>query len=328
MQQKSWLGFLLVLGAAFLWGLAGTTARVLFVKFDAAAIDLVGIRLWFAGGMLAAWLAMRRPAVLRLQRRDWGAIVLFGLLGMAALQFTYLFAIERTNVATAIFLEYQAPVIVALYWALTGVRRVTAGRWLVLAVAVGGSLLLVLGSAEGLAMDGIGLVSGIASAVLMAFYGLYAESRLRHIAPTAVLALGLLVGAVAWSALSPPWRWGALGLAPETWAGMAYIALFGTVIPFIMYLTALRHIDSGQATLVAASEPVIAAVAAFLILGESLTPVQIAGCTLILLAIAALQLTGRAAAGSAAEAAANSTAEAAASSTADQAQSTVNPDGS
>lgn len=315
MRQKPWLGLLLVLGAALLWGLAGTTARYLFVTFDAAALDLVGIRLWFAGLMLAAWLALRRPALLRLARRDWGPLLLFGVLGMAALQFSYLFAIERTNVATAIFLEYQAPVIVALYWALTGARRVTAGRWLVLAVAVSGSLLLVLGSAEGLALDGIGLASGIAAAVLMAFYGLYAESRLRHLAPVTVLTLGLLVGAVAWSALSPPWRWGALGLTPATWAGMAYIALFGTVIPFSMYLTALRHIDSGQATLVASSEPVIAAVAAFLLLNEALTPVQIAGCALILLAIAALQLTDRPAAGRAGEAA-------------DRSQSTVSPDGS
>ena len=96
---------------------------------------------------------------------------------------------------------------------------------------------------------------------------------------------------------------------------MAYIALFGTVIPFSMYLTALRHIDSGQATLVASSEPVIAAVAAFLLLNEALTPVQIAGCALILLAIAALQLTDRPAAGRAGEAA-------------DRSRGTVSPDGS
>lgn len=289
MQRRSWLGLLLVLGAAFLWGVAGTTARVLFVTFDASAIDVVGIRLTFAGLLLTGWLAVRRPSSLRMNRRDWGAVVLFGLLGMAMLQFTYLFAIERTNVATAIFLEYQAPVIIALYWAVTGQRQVTTARWLVLIVAVAGSLLLVLGSADGLALNGLGVASGIASAVFMAFYGLYAETRLRHIAPAPLLAVGLLVGAAAWSFLSPPWRWPSLGLTPETWAGMLYIAVFGTVVPFLMYLAALRHLDSGRATLIAAAEPVIAAVTAYLVLDEALTAPQLAGCVLILVAIAGLQ---------------------------------------
>lgn len=289
MQQQSWRGFLLVFGAALLWGVAGTTARVLFVKFDASALDLVSIRLWFAGLVLTGWLLVRRPGALRLARQDWGAIVLFGLLGMAMLQFTYLFAIERTNVATAIFLEYQAPVVIALYWAVTGQRRVSRRRWLLLGVAVSGSLLLVLGSNQGLELDGLGVLSGIAAAGFMAFYGLYAETRLRHVAPAPLLGIGLLVGALSWSFLSPPWRWASLSLGLETWAGMLYIALLGTVVPFMMYLAALRYIDSGRATLIAASEPVIAAVTAFLVLGESLTIAQVSGCALILLAIGALQ---------------------------------------
>src|SRR5690606_7587122 len=126
----------------------------------------------------------------------------------------------------------------------TGLRRVSGGRWALLGVAVAGSLLLVLGSADGLALDGLGVASGVAAAGFMAFYGLYAETRLRHLAPAPLLAIGLLVGAAAWSVLSPPWRWPALELGPMIWAGMAYIAVLGTVVPFLMYLAALRHIDS------------------------------------------------------------------------------------
>lgn len=286
-------GYLLVVTAAGLWGVSGTIARSMFISYAASAMDLVGIRITVAAVLLCSWLIFRQPSFLKLPRRDWGAMVLFSLLGIAALQFTFLFAVERTNVATASFLQYQAPVLVALYGVLTRTEQVTARVWLHLALAASGTVLLVTGSATGLKLDWLGVTSGVLAAGLTAFYSIYAANRLGHMSSSPLLGWGLLIGAIGWSVISPPWQWPTIGLPLTAWVTMAFVAVLGTVLPYQLYFTALRKIPSAHVVLTATLEPVVAAVTAFLFLGEQLTFRQFGGCVLILAAIVSLHYTAR-----------------------------------
>jgi len=125
-------GYTYALIAACLWGLSGVLAKSLFNNaFD--PLTLVTIRLTLSSLLLVLTLAVVDRHRLVLHRRHVLPLAILGLFGMATNQATYFYAISVTSVAVAIFLQYLAPVLVALYDVIIGGRRLsswTAARWL------------------------------------------------------------------------------------------------------------------------------------------------------------------------------------------------------
>lgn len=283
------MGYAAVAGAATLWGLAGTLAKYLF-RGEVNALLLVDFRMTLSFLVLLGWLALARPQLIRLPRQEWGRVVLWGLAGMATVQFTYLYAIQATNVATAIFLQYLAPLLTALY--VRVVQRTPLGRPLMvaLAMALTGSSLLILGGAQGLPISPLGLLAGLASAASLSFYTIYGSRLVGRLNSWTLLLWGLGVGSLVWHLVLPPWEAVARVQDPWLWGYFGYIAVFATVVPFGMYLWGLRSLPPTPANLIATLEPLVGAAAAWLFLGEALTPLQILGGTAILGGVTLVQL--------------------------------------
>jgi drug/metabolite transporter (DMT)-like permease len=74
------------------------------------------------------------------------------------------------------------------------------------------------------------------------------------------------------------------------WAQLLWVAFGGTALPFLVEMAALRRADPGRVGVVATAEPVVAATAAWLALGQGLRPVQIGGMALTVAGVAAVQL--------------------------------------
>ena len=72
------------------------------------------------------------------------------------------------------------------------------------------------------------------------------------------------------------------------WVGFAVVVIFGTLVPFALYLAGLARITAAQASVTSTLEPVVAAFVAFLALGETLTAPQVLGGALVLGGIALL----------------------------------------
>ena len=93
-----------------------------------------------------------------------------GILGVAASNYLYYLAIQRTNVATAIILQYTAPILVLLYTVARGLQKPTIQRVAAVALAVTG-IALVIGifGSGGFRLDAIGVISGSGSGVFFRF---------------------------------------------------------------------------------------------------------------------------------------------------------------
>lgn len=289
-------GYLAVTIAAMLWGIAGATAKYLFASREVPPFLLVQVRMGLSFVILALVLAAVAPRLLRLQRSDLGFFALWGVLGMALVQFTYLFTISETNVATAIFLQYLAPILTAVYaWVF---ERQRLGGLLVscLTLAMGGSVLLIFGGTARLLVSPLGLASGLASAGFMSFYTIYGSKRVGRLSPWTLLCYGLGFGFAFWllvdSVLAGAGR-PVAGLhllsSGAMWAFFGYIAILATIVPFGLYLTGLRSISPTQATITGMLEPVVGGIAAYLALGESLRVAQVLGGALIVVAVILLQ---------------------------------------
>jgi drug/metabolite transporter (DMT)-like permease len=278
-------GYLAVMGAATLWGISGVVAKGLFNR-QIAPWTLIEIRLTAGFAVLLVVLLLQRVR-LRVRREHLGRLILLGVAQTSA-QFAYYFTISVANVATALFLQYTAPVFVALYGRAAEAEPLGRRKAGAIALAVAGSYFLVTGG-TGIQVQPLAIATGLLSAVAFGAYAILGRGRVRHVGSTASLLYALGTGAVVWSFIVPPWRAYLAGYSTAEWLLFAYIVVFATILPFWLFLRGLRAISSSMASLTATLEPVVGGTAAFLILGEVLSGPQIVGGLAIAAAVVLIQ---------------------------------------
>jgi len=266
----------------------GTCAQFLFVHRGVGVEWLVTMRLLCAGAvLLAVALAYDVRATLAVWR-DRTALLLFGIFGMLAVQYTYMAAIEASDTATATVLQYTAPAMIA-GWVAGRARRRPSGRDLAaIALALAGVFLLVThGDIGRLRVSGAALFWGLASAVAAGFNSLQPVELLKRHGPLRVTGWGMLVGGLVLAVRHPPW------VAAGTWDAQAVLFLlfilgFGTLAAFYLYLKAVHLVGPQATSLLSSAEPLSAAVLAVAWLGVGWTAPDWLGMALVLATIGLL----------------------------------------
>jgi drug/metabolite transporter (DMT)-like permease len=272
--------------AATLFGVGGTFAQFLFQHRGVNVDWLVTMRLLFAGAALLLIAAMRQGrAVLAIWREDATAVILFGLVGMMPVQYTYMAAIDASNTATATVLQFTAPAMIAAWLALRGRCWPDGREWTAIGLAMLGTFFLVThGRLGALSITPLALFWGLASAVAAAFNSIQPAQLLRKYGASLVGGWGMLVGGAALSFVHAPWK------VPGAWdvrafAFLAFILLFGTLAAFYLYIKALRLIGAQKSSLLTCAEPLSAAVLAVWWLGVSWGAMDWLGTGCILITI-------------------------------------------
>jgi drug/metabolite transporter (DMT)-like permease len=299
-------GYLYIGSAAFLWGIAATLGRAAFTGRllpgggTLRPIDpliLSQSRTTLSLLVLLPVLFLRRGGrALLVPSRDLLRFAALGVLGVAASNYLYYLAIQRTNVATAIILQYTAPVWVLLYVVLRGGQRPSLRRSAAVALAVLGCALAVgfVGSG-GLRMDTLGVIAATLAAFSFAFYNVGGHSVLARYDRWKVLLWVLLSASTFWMFVNPPWKVIAAHYGREQWSFMLVFALVSVLGPFSCYFAGLQHLEPTRAVVVSCLEPVFSIVIAAITLGELLRPLQTVGIVVVLIAIVLIQLPERAA---------------------------------
>jgi drug/metabolite transporter (DMT)-like permease len=304
-------GYFYIASAAFLWGISATLGRAAFTghllpggaslgpalkKID--PLILSQSRATLSLVVLLPVLLVRRGArSLRVPGRDVVRLFLLGILGVAASNYLYYLAIQRTNVATAIILQYTAPVWVLLYTVARGAqgRRPSLRRIAAVGLAVIGCTLAVgfLGSG-GFRMDAVGVIAALLAAFSFAFYNVGGHSVLARYDRWKVLLWVLVAASTFWIFVNPPWKIIAAHYGRQQWGFMLVFSLLSVLGPFSCYFAGLQHLEPTRAIVASCLEPVFSIVLATLVLGELLRPLQTVGIVLVLVAIVLIQLPERA----------------------------------
>jgi drug/metabolite transporter, DME family len=244
--------------------------------------------------LLAVLLAVRGPRRLQLPMADVGRMFVLGVLGVAASNYFYYLAIQRTNVATAIIIQYTAPVWVLLYTVARGLQKPTPQRIAAVGLAVAG-IALVIGifSAGGFRLDAIGVIAALLAAFSFAFYNVGGHSILARYDRWTVLLYALISAALFWMLVNPPWKIAAAHYAGSQWLFLLGFSLISVLGPFSFYFAGLQNLEPTRAIVVSCLEPVFSIVIAAVALGEILRPQQAAGIVVVLVAIAVVQWPDR-----------------------------------
>jgi len=287
------LGYLLAALAALFWASSGTAAKYLFLS-GITAFELVQMRTTLAACIILAWLAVRNRALLAVERKDWPYFITLGI-GLAAVQFTYLLAISKIQVAAAILIQYQAPLFVALYTLVVLRVMLPPAVFAAMAGSLFGCWLVVGGyNLDLLALNRVGLLSALASAVSFAWYTVRCEYGMQRYSPWTVVFYGLLFAAVTWNILHPPLTGFLKPSGAAQWGCVLVVGLLGTVLAFICYNEGINRIGAARASITATLEPITAGLIAWVLLGETMEHWQVLGAALVIVSIIGLQLSGHA----------------------------------
>ncbi len=287
------IGVLAAAGAAVLFGINATVSK-LALGSRLSSLDLVQLRSLGAALVLMTFVALRRPATLRVGPREFGFLVTVGIIGIGLVQWFYFVAISRLPVGIALLLEYLAPVLVVVWVRFARRQPVRSRMWAALVLSVAG-LAIVAQVWQGLTLDGLGLLAGLGAAASLATYYLSSERGMGTRDPLSLAAWIFSAAAVFWSVVQPPWTfgWSKLasdvdlsatvdGLRAPVWLLVVWIIVLGTVVPYSLVLVALKSLGSARTGLLGMAEPVMAGLVAWLVLGELLSGVQLVGAGLIL----------------------------------------------
>ncbi len=283
------LGYISVCAAALLWAASGNASKFL-LQSEVSPFQLVQLRTTIAAALLFFFLLFRRRYLLKIARSDVVYFIILGVV-LAVMLFTYLYAISRIQVAAAVLLQYQAPVLIALYSFFFHRKKLSAFTFTAIVGAIIGCYLMVGAyNLNMFDMNKAGILSGLASAVALALYSVRSEYGMRTYSAWTVLSYALLVAAIVWNIIIPPFTAFSAQYSASAWGWIVYVSLFGTVAPFGLYNEGVKRIRSTHASITATLEPVMAGMIAFALLGEVLTPLQIGGAGLVIASVLLLQM--------------------------------------
>ncbi len=246
-NQKTAVIFLLI--AAVLWSTGGLFVK--YIKWD--AMSIAGARGFVS--MFTIWLLVPKARVISFDKYLWLASFCYAFLCMS-----FINATKLTSAANAIFLQYTAPVFVAIFSAVVLKKKIQKLDFWVIVITLCGMALFFLGdfSYSSLLGNLLGICSGIFFAVMI-----IAFSFIRNLEPSMVI----LYGNVLTFLLSLPFMNFPL---PDNQSLLAicFLGVFQLGIPYIMYSRAVVKVTPLESIIIPTVEPVLNPIWVFFLLGE------------------------------------------------------------
>lgn len=274
-------GYLFILTAAFCWGFIGIFASIAFAQ----GMEPLEVAFWRA---LFAWGCFGTQAIVQkdthLEKKDIPLLVIFGVFGVFLFYVSYQYAVKTGGAALAAVLLYTAPA-----WVVVCSFFIYRER---LGLAKIGAVILVItgvffvsrgdgGGGQGTASIGmIAIIAGLVSGFCYSLYytiGKFFSSRYSsanlflYVLPVGILCMLPFVEFVPKNSTA--------------WLALISVSLISTYFANYCYYQGVKYLEAGKASITATIEPVVATVAAFVILGESFSTAFYIGAVIIIAAV-------------------------------------------
>lgn len=280
-NTNRWLGLVLIITSAISFGAMPIFARlayaagadpitVLFLRFTIAAVLMILI-------MIVSKTAFPRGLILL-------ELILLGAIGYVGESLAYFMALTMASAGLVALLLYIYPALVTALSAIFLKEHLTPVKLVALFLALSGTALTMRITSGG---SMLGILLGIAAAVDYAIYILLGSRIVRRSGPlgsTTVIIIStasVYAGIVAIRGVTFP-------ATSNGWIAIIAIALISTVLAFTTFFAGLKRIGPTNASTLSTFEPIVAVILAAIVLGESISPVELLGGVLILAAVVVL----------------------------------------
>jgi drug/metabolite transporter (DMT)-like permease len=279
---------LAMLGLVVIWGanhpvVKSTLSEMTPLVFSALRYTGAAVLL-----LIFTWIVERD---LSIARRDWGWILLLGVINAVVYQMLYLLGIERCTASNASLILSSSPIFVALVGAATRKEIIHGWNWLSILLSFVGIFFLVTGSGSGITIDRQALPGNLlvlGSTITWALYTVLSKRVVRRnsaLSATAwMMASGtpLLVVIALPNLLAQDWQ----AVSLQGWLGLLYSGVLAIAAGYVIWNTAVKRLGSTRTSLYSYLIPVVAVIVAWAFLGETMEPLQFVGAGGILLGVA------------------------------------------
>jgi len=283
-------GFILLLLAVFFWGSSAPIGKYLIVtRFDTLILAQTRTSLTFI--LLLFFFLLKNRSVFNITITDVWKFIILGVVGISLTNYTYYFTAKESSVATAILVQYTAPVWVVMYSVFVIKEdKLDCITFISLVLGLIGCYFAVTaGSMRSMNLKGWAMITGPTSAFTFAFQIVATKQLLKRYSVWTMLIYMFGFSTIFWLCINPPWYIVAKNYTYSDWGIFWMFAIISILIPQTAFASGLKLLNASTVGIVSILEPVIAIIAAFFILGESLSAIQIFGAVLVVVAVGLLQ---------------------------------------
>jgi drug/metabolite transporter (DMT)-like permease len=265
------------------WSLNYIIGKVALREFP--AVLLTCIRTTFAGAfILPIYLWRERGKHRAWTGRELGGLLMLGIFGVVANQFFFVVGLASTSVVHASIVVTLMPILVLLLAAFLGQERITARKVLGMVIAATGVGVLQLEKGGGSGATLLGDFIVFLSDVSLAIFTVRSKQLMKRYGSLTINSVAYIGGALALAPFTVwlGWRYGLARASAGAWWSVAYMALFSSVLAYLIYNYALTYMPASRASAASYLQPLGATLLAVVLLGESLTTALAIGGILVL----------------------------------------------
>jgi len=277
--------------AGILWASSGVAVQNFFAHSTKTPLEFTNLRMCSAGALLIIiatfrknfWLSLR---ILNRDKKLWLDVIIYSVVGMFLIQFTYFAGIAVGGAAATTVITYTCPAMVIL-WEIFYQRKIPKrGEVLAVVLAISGVFLLVTGGNPTKLLVPLGCVLwSLASGASFAFGAIFPKHLFaKKIDPYFLTGVGMFIGGLTTFALIDDWNWLPF-FAPEVFFDVIWIIIFGTLAAFLSFNAGLKYLTPEEASITATTEPAASVIMSWIIFGTAFGLVESFGIILVLLAI-------------------------------------------
>lgn len=289
-------GIVMIVSGAMLWGATGPLMEWVLSNSELTVPFMLTVRLVLAGVILLSFLLLTRKDIITVWKYPawWRKLVVFGVLGMLGVQYSFVAAINASNAVVATLLQFLAPIFIIIFVSFS--NRKWPPRYQVLGILgtlIGLFLLLTNASFETLLVSTEALLWGLVVGLTFAFYTLYPAAIMKEWGVLIVVGWGMLIGGIVLGVISRAWssdEWSLL-LNPKIALMLTAIIFFGTVA-FVLFLSSMKYITAVETSVLSSMEPLTAMIISVIWLGRTLALWQIVGILVMLVCVTWLSIEG------------------------------------
>ena len=291
MKTKINIHFIFVLLAAVFWGTAGIFVRTLGDSIS--EMQVVFGRALFSSLILGIIIVFKDVNLFKIKLRDIWLFALDGICSIVLFNFSYYTTMSLTSLSVAAVLLYTAPFFVVIISLFLFGKRLTAKKCLACAIAFLGCCLVSGIFDSHHRISGKALFFGLLTGFGYALYTIFGDILIKKGYKTLTITFYVFLFA-SFSCLlfiNVADTFSALTLKSVVW--VLLMAIFNTVLPYILYTNGLTGVDPTVAPIMATGEPVVATVVGTVICQEILTLLGVVGIILVLTSVIILNLKSR-----------------------------------